>query len=100
MSGWTGMDAAIADLSGVTASDVDRALEATADRAVERVRADWPSKTGRSAAAWIAQGTRVVNPRPESSHIQAGRAAAHARDQLAQSIDIFEDELTQQMGLD
>lgn len=93
MSGWTGMLEALARLGQDAQAAVDKALERTADVAVEDVRRDWPSKTGASAAAWRADGASVVNPRPEAEHIQAGRAAAEAREVLVRHESTFGVEL-------
>lgn len=93
MSGWTGMREALAVLGQNAQAAVDKALERTADVAVEDVRRDWPSKTGASAAAWRSEGSAVVNLRPEAEHIQAGRAADAARSTLVRHESTFAAEL-------
>ena len=89
---WQGMDEAIAALD-IDASDIDAALEATADVIAAELRETWPRKTGASAAAWQADGATVRNPRPETSHIRDGLArrrvpavAEDAADTLEQHI--------------
>lgn len=94
MSGWTGMDEALRTLAPDRAADaVDQALEHTAAVGVEDVRQEWPTKTGASAAGWLADGKVVRNDRRDVSHIQAGEAAARARRTLEGHAPTLEREL-------
>lgn len=94
------MDELIAAASRDPKPAVEDALEVVAEVTAEELRQTWPSKTGRSAAAWRAEGSSVRNDRPETSHIRDGLVGRMVPPLIEGNVEVFDAELQKRLGLD
>jgi len=97
-------DAFLADLEEATrdidSGDVlDDLVQAAVDDAVEEIKADWPSATGRSREGWMghARGlsASVENTVSYSEYVHGGDAAAEAVATFENRMEALGDELEQ-----